>query len=77
MRLNGDKVNEIFGTKYLPIISNDDPMAGRILAYSHRGKAWKGEDIHYTIDETIAKMQSGQFGVCFTNMWKRTQEHSV
>ena len=65
MRLTGDKANKIFGTRFLPIISNDDPMAGKILAYAHREKVWKGEDIHYTTDGTIAKMQSGQFGVCF------------
>ena len=59
MRLTGDKANEIFGTRFLPIILNDDRMAGRILAYAHRGKVWKGEDIYYTTDGTIAKMQSG------------------
>ena len=63
MRLTGEKANEIFGTRFLPIISNDDPMAGKILAYAHRGKVWEGEDIHYSSDGTIARMQSGQFGV--------------
>ena len=33
MRLTGNKDNEIFGTRFLPIISNDDPNAGKILAY--------------------------------------------
>ena len=51
-------------------------MAGKILAYAHRGKVWKGEDIHYTTDGAMTRTQSGQFGVSFTNMRKMTQEHS-
>ena len=76
MRLTGEKANEIFGTRFLPTISNDDSMAVKILAYAHRGKVWKGEDIHFTTDGIKAKIQSGQFVICFTNMRKITQDHS-
>ena len=46
----------------------DGPIASKILAYAHRGKVWKGEDIRYTTDGTIARIQSEQFGVSFKNM---------
>ena len=36
MRLEGGDANMLFGTKYLPIISNDDPIIGKLIRLAYR-----------------------------------------
>ena len=37
-RLKGGDANMLFGTKLLPIISNEDPIIGKLIRLAHFGK---------------------------------------
>ena len=45
-RLEGGDANMVFGTKFLPIISNQDPIMGKLIRLAHLGEVEEKGAMH-------------------------------
>ena len=62
-RLEGGDANMIFGTKFLPIISNQDPIIGKLIRLAHLGEVEEKGAMHRTTSGTMGRLQSGKFRI--------------
>ena len=51
----------LFGTKYLPIISNQDPIMAKLIRLAHLGELEEKGAMHRTTSGTMGRLQSGKF----------------
>ena len=49
----GGDANMLFGTKFLPIISNEDPIIGKLIRLAHLGELEGKGAMHRTTSGTI------------------------
>ena len=67
-RLEGGDANMLFGTKYLPFISNEDPIIGKLVILAHLGDLQGKGALQWTTSGTMGRLQSGKFGFTTTGI---------
>ena len=68
----------LFGTKFLPIISNEDPIIGKLIRLADLGLGeleGKGA-MHKTTSGTMGRLQSGKFGITTTGIEQQIRDFS-
>ena len=66
----------LFWTKYLPIISNEDPIIGKLIRLAHLGDLEGKEAMHRTTSGTMGRLQSGKFGIIMTGIEQQVRDYS-
>ena len=75
-RLEGGDANMLFGTKCLPIISNEDPIIGKLIRLAHLGDLEGKGAMHRTTSGTMGRLQSGKFGITTTGIEQQIMDFS-
>ena len=64
----------LFGTKYLPIISNEDPIIGKLIRLAHLGDLEGKGALHRTTSGTMGRLQSGKFWITMTGIEQQIRD---
>ena len=62
----------LFRTKFLPLISNEDLIIGKLIRLAHLGELEGKGAMHRTTSGTMGRLQSGKFGIATTGI-----EHQI
>ena len=65
----------LFGTKYLPIISNEDPIIGKLIRLAHLGDLEGKGALHRTTNGTLGRLQPGKFGITTTAIGQQIRDY--
>ena len=63
LRLQSDTARIIFGTKYLPFISNEDPLIHKAMRHGHELGLGTNRRTHNLEKTTIANLLHGEVGM--------------
>ena len=65
LRLDYSSAEQIFGCKYLPIISNQDDLRFKMVRFAHENQSYKvvTKGIHYSLKATKSRLHCGAIGV--------------
>ena len=66
----------LFGTKYLPIISNEDPIIGKLIRLAHLGDLQGKGALHRMTIGTMERLQSGKFGIITTGIEQKIRDYT-
>ena len=66
----------LFGTKFLPIISNEDPTIGKFIRLAHLGELEGKGAMHRTTSASKGRLQSGKFGITTTSIEQQIRDFS-
>ena len=64
----------LFGTKYLPIISNEDPIIRKLIRLAHLGDLQGA--LHRTTSGTMGRLMSGKFGITTTGIEQQIRDYT-
>ena len=66
----------VFGMKFLRIISNQDPIMGKLIRLAHLGEVEEKGAMHRTTSGTMGRLQSGKFGIASTGIEQQIRDYS-
>ena len=66
---------KLFGTQFLPLLSDDDPLLWKLLCFKHAPPAAGRFSVQENQIATSAAMQRGAFGISGRNIRNNVRQH--